>query len=333
MVRIGLTYIRSLRRACNYSIPGPPRTAAEEEIILLRARVEELEKLVDRSITANKDRSASPALSPIGETYGASQSRVFSNLFFLDHMYFTHLHCNVQPVLVSVPNDIANILKDEYDQPRGIEQLVSRYFDAIHGWMPIISKTRMKRVLDRPVGDVQADTAFLLSCMKLLLHSPQSSCLPEDLPLYRTAKSIGLQLEIAGLQSLMFVQGGILIAVYELGHGIYPASYTSVAHCARQAVSIGLHDREKPHFLQPWADWEEEIRVWWFVVMLDRYAKAFQSEKKLIKSGMLLWAESVGRYAPKIQKSIHLYQQTARPGIKESVYPLLINISLTYSRQ
>ena len=276
MVRLGLIRSHSLRRVCNYSIPGPTRATPEEEITLLRARVDELEKLVDRSTTANQAWSTSPASSPSRGIYGPTQSRVFSSLFFLDERYFTHLHRSVQPVLLPMPNDIAHVLTDEYDQPRGVEQLVSRYFDAVHGWMPIISKMRMKRVLDRPVGNIQADTAFLLSCMKLLLHIPQRGSLPEDLPLYRTVKVVSLQLEIAGLQSLTVIQGGILIAVYELGHGIYPAAYTTVAQCARKAISLGVHNREAPQFLQPWPEWEEEIRVWWFVVMLDRYATAFQ---------------------------------------------------------
>jgi Fungal specific transcription factor domain len=256
----------------------------------LRARVEELEKLVDRSITANtanKAWSTSPALSPIPEIHGPVRSNVSSSLFFLDERYFTHLHCNVQPVLLSVPNDIANVLKDEYDQPRGLEQLLSRYFDTVHGWMPMISKMRMKRVLDRSVGGIQADTAFLLACMKLLLHTPERGSLPEESSLYRIVKAASLQLEIAGLQSLMVIQGGILIAVYELGHGIYPAAYTTVAQFARQAISLGLHNREAPQFLQPWPEWEEEIRVWWLVVMLDRYAKTSPERKELINSGML----------------------------------------------
>jgi hypothetical protein len=213
--------------------------------------------------------------SPVGEINSPIGTSVFSKSFFLDEIFFTRLHYSVQPVLVPVPNDIAEALNAEYDQPRGVGQLVSRYFDAVHSWMPIISKMRMKRVLHRPGDNTQGDTAFLLACMKLLLHTPKSDTIPEGLPLYRIVKAFNLQLEIAGLQSLTVIQGAILIAVYELGHGIYPAAYTTVAQCARQAISLGIHKREAPLLLAQWADWEERIRVWWFVVMLDRYVKAF----------------------------------------------------------
>ncbi|RDW74891.1 fungal specific transcription factor protein [Coleophoma cylindrospora] len=261
-----------LRRPCTYLIPESHRPSQQDEITLLRARVEELEKLIDKSIAGNKSLVTSPSSSsPAHETNGSIGPNLSSSLFFLDQRYFAHLHCSVQPGLLPVPDDIADILKDECERSRGLEQLISRYFDAVHGWMPIISKARMKKVLNVPGDNINADTAFLLSCMKLLLHAPQSGSLPEALPLYRIIKAVALQLELAGLQSLMVIQGELLIAVYELGHGIYPAAYTTVAQCARQAISIGIHSREAPHFLQPWAEWEEEIRVWWFIVMLDRH--------------------------------------------------------------
>lgn len=137
--------------------------------------------------------------------------------------------------------------------------------------MPIIGKTFAKRVLSRPVDTILADTALLLSCMQLLLYTPQNCASAEDLPLYKAIKEANMQLEVAGLQSLRVIQSGILVAVFEVGHGIYPASYNTVAQCARHAISLGFHIRKAPQFLQPWPEWEEEVRVWWFILMLDRY--------------------------------------------------------------
>jgi hypothetical protein len=209
-------------------------------------------------------------------------------MFFLDQGFFTHLHYRVEPVSARPPNDIINILNDECDQPQGMEQLVFQYFDTVHSWMPIISKKRMKQVLDRSGDNIQADTAFILSCMKLLLHTPTSGTPPEALPMYRILKAFNLQLEMAGMQSLLIIQGGILIAVYELGHAIYPASYITVAQCARQAISLGMHSQDPPQLFQQWGDWEEQIRVWWFIVMLDRYVMILQQVNELTKPGTLL---------------------------------------------
>ncbi|KAH8805405.1 hypothetical protein F5884DRAFT_799223 [Xylogone sp. PMI_703] len=259
-----------LRRECNYSLPDFARVKPREEITLLRSRVAELENLIAKP-AVNKTSSPPLVLSPIRDISSSTQPTISSDFFFLDQRAFSHLHYNLWPVSVPVPSEIINVLSDECSQPHGMEQLASRYFDIFQGWMPIISKTRMKRLLDCPVDTVQSDTAFLLSCMKLLLERLQHTTLLGDSSLYRTVKEVGLQLELAGLQSLAFLQGRIIIAVYELGHGLHSASYATVAQCARQAISIGLHNRRAPEFLQPWADWEEEIRVWWFIVMLDRY--------------------------------------------------------------
>lgn len=157
-----------------------------------------------------------------------------------------------------------------------MKNLVTSYFECFHSWMPMVSSAFVGRVLENPVTSIQADTCFLLSCMKLILAKPESGEIPKDLPIYRIVKTAGLQLEMNGLQSLKTIQGELLIALYESGHGIYQASYTTVARCARQAISLGIHIRESPRFLQPWPEWEEEVRVWWFVVMLDRYTRNLQ---------------------------------------------------------
>lgn len=253
-----------MRRPCNYSLADSARPKAEEEIALLRSQVDELQKLVKRHIVGEKAESS---LTPLT---GHALRDISSSLFFLDQMYFTHFHYSLQPVSIPVPSDLRKALKDEFDQPLGVDQLVGQYFDTMHHWMPIISKLRMKRILQRSRDNMQADLAFLLSCMKLLLHAPEEGSLPEALSLYRVVKTCNLQLELAGVQSLMVIQGGVLIALYEIGHGIYPAGYTTVALCARQAISLGVHNPDSPKFLQHWSDWEEQIRVWWFIVMLDR---------------------------------------------------------------
>ncbi|PVH88931.1 hypothetical protein DL98DRAFT_622612 [Cadophora sp. DSE1049] len=285
-----------LHRECTYLDPAP-RVTAEEEITLLRARVEQLEKLVDNSIfTKVSSKPKTDNLSYIGgETSGKAASNLYSSLFFLDQRYFTHLHRKQEPLLLPTTRALAEILEPELGLPGGLCQLVSRYFDAVQGWMPVVSRMRMRRVLDRSIGEIKADTAFLLSCMKLVLQDPQSQNF-EDQSLYKALKAEYLDLEQAGVQSLRLIQGGLMIAVYELGHGIYPAAYTTVGICARQAISLGINNQEIPQFLQPWPEWEEEIRVWWFVMMLDRHVTVGRELRSLCtenpKKNMPLPADS-----------------------------------------
>jgi hypothetical protein len=270
--KMTLTRLHRLRRECDYSIPSSAQLNPEEEIVLLRARVGELEGLIDKALAGRRDEFSLPSSVRADQISSPAKSSLSSSLLFLDQKFFAHLGFSVETACPPMPVDIANALKDELDQQGAMELLVSRYFDAVHDWMPIISMMRMKRVISRSRKGIRADAAFLLASMKLLLHTPESGTRPEDTPLYRAVKAASLQLELSGLQPFMVVQGGLLIAVYELGHGIHQSAYMTVAHCARQAISLGVHDQEGPKFLQPWAEWEEQIRVWWFVLMLDRYA-------------------------------------------------------------
>jgi hypothetical protein len=267
-----LTWPYSLRRSCDYSATDG-HSSQHDEIARLRARVDELEHAVNSRTEVTSTGILSPPITQTRniKTHSPANRSVSASLFFLDQKFFTHLHCSVEPVSMPVPDSIANILAEDLHSTLGVEQLLHQYFESLHGWMPIISKIRMRRVLSRTKDSIPADTAFLLSCMKLLLYIPKDGSDPEAYHVYAAVKEFNLQLEIAGLHSLMVVQGGLLIAVYEIGHGIYPAAYTTIAQCARQGISLGVHNQEVPQYLQPWTDWEEQIRVWWFVVMLDRY--------------------------------------------------------------
>ncbi|RDW58996.1 fungal specific transcription factor domain-containing protein [Aspergillus mulundensis] len=65
----------------------------------------------------------------------------------------------------------------------------------------------------------------------------------------------------------------ILVSLYELGHGIYPAAFLTIGACARYAVALGL-DRDIflwDHTESGWAAMEEKHRAWWAVVILERH--------------------------------------------------------------
>ena len=274
-----LTRLRSLRRVCSYPIPTLTQSNPEGEIARLQQRVEDLENYIGGGTTLQNTENTENTVqssgitsrTTVGEINKQRAANISLSLFYLDQRFFSHVRGNVSPASTPVPPSMEHILKEECSYPQGLDLLTLQYFEFFHGWMPIISKIRIQRMLNRSQGKLQADAFFLLSCMKLLLRTPGPSSQAEMFDLYKIIKMFSLNLELAGLQSLMTVQGSLLIAVYEMGHGIYPAAYTTVALCARQSISLGFHNCNSPHFLQPWANWEEHIRVWWFIVMLDRY--------------------------------------------------------------
>ena len=89
---------------------------------------------------------------------------------------------------------------------------------------------------------------------------------------YTAAKSFYLDLEIAGIVSIQVLQAGILIALFEFGHALYPSAAVSVEACAKYGYALGINwntiSPSKPPF--SWVDLEEQNRVWWAIVMLDR---------------------------------------------------------------
>lgn len=109
--------------------------------------------------------------------------------------------------------------------------------------------------------------------MRLLLVVPPKSnsalCEPS---LYTKLKRFLLLSELECQLSLHLVQAWLLMATFEMGHGLESAAYLSIGTCARTAMLLGIHqvqhNQRKDH-----ADWvalEEQARVWWGIVILER---------------------------------------------------------------
>ncbi|KAJ5811850.1 hypothetical protein N7474_008151 [Penicillium riverlandense] len=165
--------------------------------------------------------------------------------------------------------------------------MVSQYFVTVHTWVPIISRNRMYgSLLLKPFPQLDPDIVLLLLCMKLVTYSPLSpsadngSCaMPHDNDgdpsmeddLYTLTKRFQLMVEDSGCLSIHVVQAGILRAVYEMGHAIYPAAFLTIAACARYGVALRIDQEQK---LQDgegdWLEREEANRVWWGILIIDR---------------------------------------------------------------
>ncbi|TQW01319.1 fungal specific transcription factor [Cordyceps javanica] len=91
--------------------------------------------------------------------------------------------------------------------------------------------------------------------------------------LYHAVKRLQFDIESAGILSLQHLQASILIAIYELGHAVYPAAVLSVGRCARYAACLGIDNTARPpaSIKLPWVEVEECCRVWWSIVILDRF--------------------------------------------------------------
>ena len=145
------------------------------------------------------------------------------------------------------------------------------YVGTVGQWFPILSPKRLLQDIDaRHPGD--PGLVLLLSCLRLLSDAAYSGPCEE----YELAKALSSSAENKGIVSLRLLQSLVLLATYELGHGIYPCSFFTIGRAARLAMMIGPYDRKAIPQLFKIADTftvqEEERRTWWAIFILDRYA-------------------------------------------------------------
>jgi hypothetical protein len=122
----------------------------------------------------------------------------------------------------------------------------------------------------------QADFALLSLCLYLVVQVPSFSKMDSmRTSLYAKAKSLYSLVESTGIISVRTVQSGILISLYELGHGLFNEACISISGCGRAAMILGLDTSSSTNpseNLGKQLEMEEKRRVWWGIVILDRYA-------------------------------------------------------------
>jgi hypothetical protein len=160
--------------------------------------------------------------------------------------------------------------------------VASEYFATAHKWMPIISKKRFnEHVFGVPPHQLRSDYALIILCMQLITWVPRNRT--PRCPTYLAAKSYYLELEIEGIVSLRALQAGVIIAIFEFGHAIYPSAAISIDACIRYARTLGIAWDSISTTKQPfsWVDLEEQTRVWWAIVMMDRFVTQSFSSSSL----------------------------------------------------
>ncbi|KAK0917039.1 hypothetical protein LTR02_000369 [Friedmanniomyces endolithicus] len=279
----------SCRRLCDYAEDVRGQAPSPEEFTALRQEVAELKTLLaaGRALPSNghggnghsghqsssngsygNDDSPSNTLS----SYGGQQQQptwpgasTFPTLYFLDSNAFEYERFQIQAPYVRVPPGALSSLGSSQE----LRQMIEHYFLTIHSHFPIISKIRLYQHLTNPLHEPGADLALLFLAITTL-----ASTQPPQTQLYQDVKSLFAYLESQNALSLQTIQALLLIALYEIGHAIYPAAYLTTGHAARLGHALGLHARDVPQMLPrptTWTEQEERRRVWWAVILLDRF--------------------------------------------------------------
>lgn len=161
-------------------------------------------------------------------------------------------------------------------EPLTPESAFSAYHQAIEPWFPIVSKVQGRL---RPTWDeTSLDVALLCLSILLLTTSPSSIAKREGdtsefETLYLQTKSSLALAEALGFNSVPIVQSRILITLFEVSHGFYPAAYISIGAAVRAVDALEVHPNGnalQPHCSDRSASHEETILIWSGILVLDR---------------------------------------------------------------
>ncbi|KAL7917750.1 hypothetical protein ACQKWADRAFT_274362 [Trichoderma austrokoningii] len=196
-----------------------------------------------------------------------SQAIDLATILFLDPDLLRLGQIETLQAIPTIPQHILQLLGSLDEIRLGAD----KFFGHIHQWMPFVSKKRFYDLYIKPSFHSRPDVALLLLALKLITTLPLPDLPNPRTTLYHTVKHFYLEVESSF--SLLVLQAGILVALYELGHGIYPAAFLSIGQCARYAHALGINTGRKIPATNVFTlvEVEERRRVWWAVVILDRF--------------------------------------------------------------
>jgi hypothetical protein len=232
--------------------------------------------------SSHQDTSSSSPASVISSA--SMDGPRFPDVFFLDTaLFYPVSHASLQNITCPVPTHVAKQLGPETNI------ICERYFSSIDKWFPFISRKRLSQHIQ---GGPSAETpglALLLLCMHLISDNSHLSRVPAKASiLYRTARSYLNTVEETTPVSIQVFQSLVLIALYEIGHSIFPTAYLTIGRAARIGILMGVHDRKNTTQLfqtpKTWTYWEEERRTWWAVLILERLAACTQKSERMHRS-------------------------------------------------
>lgn len=155
--------------------------------------------------------------------------------------------------------------------PEEAQTIMANHFITTHEWLPVVSRRRLTRELERLRSIAAADITALLFAMQLLSR-PSSE---DSKAIYHAVKKVLSSCEQYNCLSTHQLTAQVLIATYEMSIGMFPVAYLTIGHCSRLCFALGLHDKKKATQLfgicDTWTESEQRRRLWWAVIILDRY--------------------------------------------------------------
>ncbi|KAL2826416.1 hypothetical protein BDW59DRAFT_160940 [Aspergillus cavernicola] len=169
----------------------------------------------------------------------------------------------------TLQSHVSSIIGDK----AAIAQSAATYFGTIHTWFPTVNRDAYYRSLLGSHSNPRPTVSLLTLCVYLLAMQPTDGMSRRMNGLYILVTGFVASLGAAGVNNLDLLQSRILLSLFEVGHGMYPAGYISMGANIRTAVAIGANlpsDQLTNRFVSLEAA-DDARRIWQGLVILDRY--------------------------------------------------------------
>ena len=232
---------------------------------------------MESSLSASLSKQEWGGLADYGSSYTDNQVLSLPTMLFMDPYLLRHGQLEAPNSAIPVPPHFMRLLGG----PEEVRLILFKYFKDTHQWMPFVSKKRCYEIYTQPSYASSPDTVLLFLAMKLISTVPPTNPRNPRTSLYRATKHFYVELEQTDLFSIRILQAGILLALYELGHAIYPAAFLTIGACARYANALGISGKEDCNGKKvlTLVEAEERRRVWWAIVIIDRSVILFATER------------------------------------------------------
>ncbi|RDW77881.1 hypothetical protein BP5796_05733 [Coleophoma crateriformis] len=183
---------------------------------------------------------------------------------------------------------------------RFVDDVTAQYFQGLHRYLPVISRTRFHSSLVTLGTTPSAGFSVLLLSICLITSSSKpgwhagyannTTSHVDGRTLHRATKSLFAQVQGFCPPSVHLIQAALLLAVYEYTHGRPEEAFVSLAGCARMAYAAGIH-RPSPAVhtdtdtnVDLRLQLEEAANTWWGIIIYERvfYCEVSVSDQPLI---------------------------------------------------
>ncbi|PNP42338.1 hypothetical protein TGAMA5MH_06020 [Trichoderma gamsii] len=284
---------RHSKRRCDKSLPAcqlcirkgvecsyPTRRAQKYVVLPQSSETSQITApMRDNSTTSGVTRSSESASLERGGSVEATPATDVVQSFatataiqFIAPRIFRDAHLEIPRVNIAIPKDVAAHVGDLGQ----IRDIYATFSSQAVIWTPVIFRKNFFNIALNPLSPRRVEGVLMCLCMKLYCTSAPSFEDDGKRTLYKMAKEFYAEVEATGIMSVCILQSALLIAVYEIGNAIYPAAYMTVGSCARYGVALGLDKLTvsltgEGNLGKPWMEIEEMRRVWWGILILDRF--------------------------------------------------------------